>query len=219
LTLPGDLHTPSAMQSKHDLVVEPVGVEVAALAKPIDWALLFGNANPVEMEIGCGKGTFITHQAVARKEANFFGLEYARFYYRYTADRLRRNGCAGNARATRAEASFFLDEFVPDGSLSAVHIYFPDPWPKARHHKRRLVQDKFMPKLVRVLKPGGRVQIVTDHPDYWAQIEPTVHRSGLKVVDYHKPDSAGDGEVVGTNFERKYARIGKPFYPIAAVKG
>ncbi|MEM8873034.1 MAG: hypothetical protein AAGD32_02140 [Planctomycetota bacterium] len=67
------------MQTRKELVVEPVGLEVEALPRPIDWAALFGNANPVEIEIGCGKGTFITQQATTRKDINFYGLEWARF--------------------------------------------------------------------------------------------------------------------------------------------
>ena len=119
-------------------------------------------------------------------------------------------------RTIRAEAGFFLREFVPPESLSVLHIYFPDPWPKARHHKRRLIQPAFMPLVECVLIPGGRLQIVTDHHEYFEQIEPTVKGSNLTVIDYNRPGSAGEGEFVGTNFERKYRREGRPFYAIAA---
>src|SRR5437763_1213823 len=203
------------MQSNHELIVEPIGLDVETLARPINWEALFGNANPVELEIGMGKGTFLTEQAKARPEVNFFGIEWAKWFWRSASDRLRRNGCM-NARTVRAEASFFLTEFVPAGSLAVLHIYFPDPWPKARHHKRRLIQAKFMPLVERVLGPGGRVQIVTDHQEYFEQIEAVVKRSKLQVIDYNRPGSAGEGEFVGTNFERKYRREGRPFYAIAA---
>ena len=206
------------MQTNRELVVEPIGLNVETLPKPIGWAALFGNDHPVEMEIGMGKGTFLTEQAKARPDTNFFGVEWANWFWRYASDRLRRNGCT-NARTVRAEASFFLTEFVPEESLSVLHIYFPDPWPKARHHKRRLIQPKFFPVMTRVLAPGARVQIVTDHKGYFDEnIEPTIRGSGLTVVDYSRPGSAGAGEFVGTNFERKYAREGRPFYAIAAVK-
>ena len=206
------------MQTRNPLIHEPNGVTAEQLSKPIDWAAMFGNANPVEIEIGSGKGTFITEQARSRPDVNFFGIEWARWYWRYTSDRLRRHGCT-NARAIRAEAGFFLDEFVPADSLSVLHIYFPDPWPKARHNKRRLIQPSFMPKVRRVLRPGGMLKIVTDHADYWAHIEPTVRACDwLDVIDYSRPGSANEGEYVGTNFERKYAREGRPFYAIAGVK-
>jgi tRNA G46 methylase TrmB len=70
----------------------------------------------------------------------------------------------------------------------------------------------------RVLIPGGRLQVVTDHLEYFQQIEPTVKGSSLSIIDYNRPGSAGDGEFVGTNFERKYRREGRPFYAIAAMR-
>jgi tRNA (guanine-N7-)-methyltransferase len=203
------------MQSGHELIVEPVGLEVESLPRPLDWGVLFGNPHPVEMEIGMGKGTFITEQARSRPEVNFFGIEWARWYWRYASDRLRRNGCL-NSRTVRAEAGYFLSEFVADATLAVLHIYFPDPWPKARHHKRRLIQEPFVRQAERVLARGGRLQIVTDHQDYFEQIESVVNESKLTVIDYNRPGSAGDGEFVGTNFERKYRREGRPFYAIAA---
>ncbi|HZN65695.1 MAG TPA: tRNA (guanosine(46)-N7)-methyltransferase TrmB [Tepidisphaeraceae bacterium] len=206
------------MQSLSAFVIEPVGLDVEKLPRPLRWAELFGNDSPVELEIGSGKGTFLTEQAKARPEVNFFGIEWANWYFHYAADRLRRNGCA-NARMVRAEALYFLDEFVPDESLSVLHVYFPDPWPKTRHHKRRLVQEPFLKQVERILVPGGRLQVVTDHKGYFEEnIEPAVRASRLTVIDYNRPGSAGEGEFVGTNFERKYRREGRPFYAIAAVR-
>lgn len=206
------------MQSHRELIVEPIGLDPDTLPRPIDWAQLFGNDHPIELEIGMGKGTFITDQAKARPDVNFFGIEWANWFWRYASDRLRRNGCT-NARTVRAEAGFFLRELVPDNSLSVLHVYFPDPWPKARHHKRRLIQEPFMKQVERVLAPAsGRLQIVTDHQEYFEQIDTVVKASALRVIDYNRPGSAGEGEFVGTNFERKYAREGRPFCAIAAVK-
>jgi len=205
------------MQVDHDFVVEPVGLDVDKLSRPVNWAEMFGNDHPVELEIGSGKGTFLKEQSQLRPEVNFFGIEWARWYWRYASDRLRRSGCF-NVRAIRAEAGYFLSEFVPPASLSVVHVYFPDPWPKARHHKRRLVQEPFLKQVERVLIPGGRLQVVTDHQEYFEQIESVVRASRLTVVDYNRPGSANDGEFVGTNFERKYRREGRPFNAIAATR-
>jgi tRNA (guanine-N7-)-methyltransferase len=200
------------------MIVEPVGLDVDALPKPLDFAAVFGNDRPVEMEIGMGKGTFITEAARARPEVNFLGIEWARWFWRYASDRLRRNGCL-NARTVRADAAFFLREFVKDDALAVLHIYFPDPWPKKRHHKRRLIQGPFLEQVERILVPGGRLQVVTDHQDYFEQIEAVVTGSRLTVVEYNRPGQAAEGEFVGTNFERKYRREGRPFYAVAAVKG
>jgi len=207
------------MQSNRELNIEGIGLDVDTLPRPLEWRQVFGNDHPVELEIGTGKGTFLTEQAKARPEVNFFGLEWANWFFRYASDRLRRNHCA-NARMVRAEAGYFLTEFVADASVSVLHVYFPDPWPKKRHHKRRLVQEPFLRQAERILSPGGRVQIVSDHKGYFEEnIEPTLKSSGvLQVVDYNRPGSAGEGEFVGTNFERKYRREGRPFYALAAVK-
>lgn len=203
------------MQAHRDLIIEPVGLDVEKLPKPLNWAELFGNNNPVELEIGIGKGTFLVEQAAAHPQTNYFGIEWARWYWRYASDRLRRHNCL-NARTVRAEAVYFLTEFVPDASLAVLHIYFPDPWPKKRHHKRRLIQPSFMPLVQRILIPTGRLHVVTDHQEYFEQIEQTVRASPLRIIDYNRPGSAAEGEFVGTNFERKYQREGRPFYALAA---
>ena len=207
------------MQLNRELIIEPVGLNPDELPRPIVWRDLFENDHPVELEIGMGKGTFLTDQAKARPEVNFFGIEWASWYWRYASDRLRRHGCL-NARTVRAEALFFLREHVADASLAVLHVYFPDPWPKSRHHKRRLIQEPFLKQAERTLVAGGRLQIVTDHKGYWEKnIEPLVRAAeGFTVVDYNRPGSANDGEFVGTNFERKYQREGRPFYAIAAVR-
>jgi tRNA (guanine-N7-)-methyltransferase len=206
------------MQATREFVIEPIGLDVDSLPRPLDWRTVFDNDHPVELEIGAGKGTFLTDQAKARPDVNFIGVEWANWFFRYASDRLRRNGCL-NARMVRAEAGYFLTEFVPDASLSVLHVYFPDPWPKKRHHKRRLVQPPFLTSVERVLAPGGRLQVVTDHQGYFEEnIEPAVRGSNLQVIDYNRPGSAAEGEFVGTNFERKYRREGRPFCAIAAVK-
>jgi tRNA (guanine-N7-)-methyltransferase len=199
------------------LNVDSVGVELETLTQPMDVRALFGNDLPVELEIGMGKGTFLVDQAKARPTTNVIGIEWARWFWRYASDRLRRNGCM-NVRTLRAEATYFVRNYLPDASLAAVHIYFPDPWPKLRHHKRRLIQVPFVAEIARVLVPAGRLRIVTDHLEYFQQIESVLRSSTLAVVEYAPSSSADAGEMVGTNFERKYRREGRPFYAIQAMK-
>jgi len=158
------------MQTRNEMIVEPIGLQAEGLPRPLDWAALFGNSNPVEMEIGMGKGTFITEAAKAHPDINYFGIEWANWFWKYASDRLRRNGCL-NARTIRNDAVFFVKEYVPADSLSVLHVYFPDPWPKTRHNKRRLIQESFMREIERILIPGGRLQVVTDHKDYFEQID------------------------------------------------
>jgi tRNA (guanine-N7-)-methyltransferase len=196
------------MQPCRDFIVEPIGLVVETLPHPIVWPELFGNDHPVELEIGMGKGTFLTEAAKTRPETNFFGLEYANWFWRYASDRLRRNHCA-NVRTARAEAGYFIKEFVGSGSVSVVHIYFPDPWPKKRHHKRRLIQPAFLLEMRRILTPGGRVRIVTDHAEYFQQIQEVLATSPLKKLEDISTE-------VGTNFERKYIREGRAFFGLVA---
>ena len=105
----------------------------------IDFVRIFGRAGPVHIEIGTGKGTFLLNQARAQPGDNFLGIEWARKYYRYAVDRIGRWGLT-NVRIIRTDAATFLADFIPDDSVECFHIYFPDPWPKKRHHKRRFIR-------------------------------------------------------------------------------
>ncbi len=168
---------------------------------------------PFEIEIGSGKGTFLVAQAAEKPETNYLGVEWAMEYWRLAADRLRRHGLT-NTRVLHDDAAEFLRWRVSDGVARVIHLYFPDPWPKKRHHKRRIVQDQFLLDCHRVLMPDGELRIVTDHEDYWGWMGEHFarHASRFAVHPFVQPDSAGEGEVVGTNFERKYRREGRPFH-------
>lgn len=172
-----------------------------------------------ELEIGSGKGTFLVQEAPRRPEVQFLGIEYAKAFWRHAADRVRRHNLP-NVRMLHAEAGLFVRVYVPDATFEQVHIYFPDPWPKARHNKRRLVQAPFLRELWRILKPAGRVRLATDHEDYFAwmcdhagQVSDIFDR-----LPFEPPESAGEGELVGSNFERKYRREGRVFNGMVLVK-
>ncbi len=185
---------------------------------PRDWF-----ANPehsFELEIGSGKGTFLVQQSNLQPDTNFLGIEWTGEFYRYAADRLRRNQCS-NVRMLHDDAVQFITHRLPDGICNIVHLYFSDPWPKARHHKRRVVQDESLKQFHRILKTGGLLHIVTDHQDLWTWCEEHVARAEHLFVrsEFTPPPSAGDGEVVGTNFERKYRRQGRPFNAMTLKRG
>ncbi|NJL32361.1 MAG: tRNA (guanosine(46)-N7)-methyltransferase TrmB [Phycisphaerales bacterium] len=170
---------------------------------------------PLELEIGSGKGTFLVQHASLLPGVNFIGIEYARAFWKYAADRVRRHQLA-NVRLFYGEAAMFVRGYVPDGCLRQVHIYFPDPWPKTRHHKRRLVQADFLRELHRVLEPGGAVRLATDHADYFAWMQDHAGQVGDLFIceTFEPPRGAGEGELVGSNFERKYRREGRPFHAL-----
>ncbi|MCX5662801.1 MAG: tRNA (guanosine(46)-N7)-methyltransferase TrmB [Planctomycetota bacterium] len=164
---------------------------------------------PLELEIGSGKGTFLLNQARQTPDINYIGIEWAKAFWKYAADRCRRHELQ-NVRVVRTEAAGFVRSFVRDGALRQVHIYFPDPWPKARHNKRRLVQAGFLRELWRALEPAGMVRIATDHVDYFAWMEEHAGQVAdvFERLPFVSPESAGEGELVGSNFERKYRREG-----------
>lgn len=167
---------------------------------------------PFEIEIGSGKGTFLVAQAPLKPATNFLGIEWAAEYFRLAADRIRRHGLE-NVRMLHDDASEFFHWRMPDSIVEVIHLYFPDPWPKKRHHKRRIVQKRFLEDCHRILLPAGELRIVTDHADYWAWMKERFAECEdlFTQTPFEKPGSAGEDEVVGTNFERKYRREGRPF--------
>jgi tRNA (guanine-N7-)-methyltransferase len=186
---------------------EGFGLEAADLP-PLE----AGRIDP-EIEIGSGKGTFLVQQAKLKPEVNYLGFEWAREFFRYAADRVRRHGLT-NVKLVHADATEFLRWRCADAVAAVIHLYFSDPWPKTRHHKRRVVQDRTLEEFHRVLQPGGEVRIVTDHDDLWAwcQEHAARHARLFTRCGFAPPDSAGEGEIVGSNFERKYRREGRPFH-------
>ena len=168
---------------------------------------------PLELEIGSGKGTFLVQQAALTPHVNYIGIEWAKAFWRYGADRCRRRQLT-NVRLLHIEAAMFIRNYIAPATFRQVHIYFPDPWPKARHHKRRLIQVPFLREMHRVLQPAGQVRLATDHTDYftWMNEQAAQVPEFFDILPFESPDSAGEGELVGTNFERKYRREGRPFH-------
>ena len=193
------------------------GLSQEDLPRSVQSTSLFGNDRTLELEIGSGTGTLLVRESLARPEVNFVGVEHARRYWRLAADRLRRNECY-NARVVNADATIFINEYVVDESLQAVHVYFPDPWPKRRHHRRRFVQEETIDLLARKMRCNARLSIITDHPEYYQHIKRVVEFSCLTEVAFEPPKSALPGEFVGTNFERKYKREKRIVYVIAAER-
>ena len=186
-------------------------------AGPVDLTVIFGNRRPVELEIGTGKGTFLLARATARPELNFLGVEWARSYAAYAADRCRRARLT-NVRILRADATEFVRRGLADGCLWRVHVYFPDPWPKRRHRRRRSLQVFFLQELHRVLQPGGQLLIVTDHWEYSQHIDCALgHVSGFASLP-PLGSASTKGELAGTNFERKYRAQRRPVFSIARLK-
>lgn len=198
-----------------------ITVDLDNCPKPMDLQTLFPRSAPLHLEVGSGKGTFILHQARTHPENNYLGIEWANKIYKYAADRLRRWQVT-NARMLRADAREFLAQYVPNACIEALHLYFPDPWPKKRHHKRRFVAPENLVEVHRILLPGKHFYCVTDHEDYAQVMREVIESKAIQAlfeeVEFFVPDSAEPGEWVGTNFERKYRKEGRDFFPLALRK-
>jgi len=196
-----------------------VSVELDDLDGKLDFVQIFGRSAAVNVEIGCGKATFLLNEARDHPELNFLGLEQANKYYRHSVDRIGRWGLK-NVRIIRADAASFLAERLIDASVACFHIYFPDPWPKRRHHKRRFFSHPNIEQMLRCLQPSGTIKIATDHSEYFEQIRQLidVQRHRLRQIEFLPSAGAGHDEWVGTNFERKYIKEKRSIYTIAVEK-
>jgi tRNA (guanine-N7-)-methyltransferase len=178
----------------------------------LDWPTLYGNAHPVEIEVGFGKGLFLLNVSGRRPATNFLGIEIERKYVLLTADRLVRRG-VNNVRLACTDAHWLLRECVPAESLAAVHVYFPDPWWKKRHHKRRLLTAEFAVECARVVRPGGSLHFASDVAEYFAETKAMLDDSDAwKAIAWPTPAEPCDDEDYLTNFERKYRKEGRAIY-------
>jgi tRNA (guanine-N7-)-methyltransferase len=191
---------------------------------PLNWFDLFGNANPVEIEVGMGKGLFLLNSALARRETNFFGIEIARKYQLFATARFAVRHLK-NVKTVCADARWVLRQFVPSGSVAAVHVYFPDPWWKARHKKRRVFTPGFAAAAANAIELGGRLHIASDVEEYFGTMTEIV-RATSAFREIRSETNSASLEEAGyqTNFERKARQKGTPiwraeFERIAAESG
>ncbi len=172
-------------------------------ALPLD--ALFERNAPVHLELGAGDGSFLLQYAQAHPEWNFLGVE--RLLGRLKKiDRKGRSAGLRNLRAMRVEAAYLVRHLIPVSSLDAVHIYFPDPWPKKKHHKNRLVQADFMKTLHRSLTPGGCLHMRTDNVPYFNHMLEVMEASeGFTPVEV-----PAELKSFTTDFERHWNSLGIP---------
>lgn len=197
----------------------PPGLDrVEAPAPPLDWPAVFGNDRPVELEVGFGKGLFLLTAAQARPGVNFLGVEIVRKYVFFTATRLVKRQVP-NVKLICGDAQRLLAERVAPASLQAIHVYFPDPWWKKRHQKRRLFTAEFVAECAKALRPGGRLHLVTDVADYFTMAQELLaQQPGLREVPPPAPTVGAHMDDYLTSFERKFRREDRPIYRTAREK-
>jgi tRNA (guanine-N7-)-methyltransferase len=143
--------------------------ELPSLLEPVDLSALFPKSQPLEVELGCGDGSFLVNRAGLHPERNFIGVERLLGRIRKVDRKGRRTGLA-NLRGVRIESSYFLEYLLPPHSAAAMHVYFPDPWPKRKHHRHRLINARFPALAHAALESGGTVYLRTDDTPYFEQM-------------------------------------------------
>lgn len=197
------------------LVTEPrpetVIVALDEVPLPLHARALFGCSCPLELELGVGKGRFAIAWAQAHPEIGLLGVERARKYLELAALRAARAGIE-NLRLVHTTAEDLLFRCLGEGSVAAVHVYFPDPWPKKRHHKRRFFRPENVARLAEVMVEGGLLRVKTDHPEYAQVIREVVAADGRF---FPVPAAEAFAEVPPTHFEIKYQGQGRPVHLMA----
>lgn len=174
-----------------------------SIVERLDLTKLFPTPQPVEVELGCGDASFIAAYARLHSERNFIGVERLLGRIRKLDKKGRRAGLT-NLRGVRIENAYFLEWLLPKHSASAIHVYFPDPWPKLKHRRHRLISEGF-PALAHVaLVRGGKVFLRTDHEDYFEQMQTVFAASPLFTPTETPPELAA----VVTDFERDFLAEG-----------
>lgn len=179
--------------------------------RPFDPVFVFGRRAALEVEIGSGKARFLIASARDRSDRDFLGVERSLSFYRVCRERLQR-AALENARIVRADGRLFVETALAPNSVAAFHIYFPDPWPKKKQKKRRLLDGIFLELMASRLEHGGTVRITTDHSDYGRTLGPLLDTvPALERIEWTSLPTPPP-----THYELKYAREGRPIWRFAA---
>ena len=186
--------------------------EFEELPRPWDAGALFGRHAPLEVEVGSGKGLFLTSAAAQTPEHDFLGIELAPRYARHVAGRLAQRNLR-NAIVVHGNAQRVFREILPDDSLAAVHVYFPDPWWKKRHRKRRVLNETFLHDAQRTLARGGALHFWTDVEEYYRTTLELVAATTTLAGPYDVPEPPAEHDLdYRTHFERRTRKNQEPVY-------
>lgn len=191
-----------------------IDIDIDSVSVPFLWPQIFGSNGPIHVEIGSGKGRFLLELATEHPELSFLAVERAGKYHKMVCDKVARRGI-NNVRLLRTTAEDLLFRLLPPESVDTLYILFPDPWPKKRHHKRRLISPDVTEAIVRCLKPGANLLVKSDHPAYAEVIGDVLQQTlGMKPTDAVEAFSS----LPVTGFETKYIREGREIHSFSLVK-
>ena len=177
--------------------------QLDSILERIDLKNLFKTIRPLEIELGSGDGSFLVRYAAGNPERNFIGIERLLGRLR-KIDKKGRLAGLNNLRVLRIESAYFLQYLLPPHTTAALHVYFPDPWPKRKHRRHRLINEQF-PELARqALEPGGRVYLRTDDADYFEQMVRVFGASQL----FEERETPAELANLRTDFEEGFNRRG-----------
>ncbi|MBA3960275.1 MAG: tRNA (guanosine(46)-N7)-methyltransferase TrmB [Chthoniobacterales bacterium] len=184
----------------------------ASYFEPIDPAAIFARLAPLEVDLGCGNGAFLVALAAQFPERNFLGIERLIGRVRSACAKAARANLP-NVRVLKVELSYAVKYLLPPTSVAVLHLLFPDPWPKQRHHRRRIVTADFLADLHRVLARDGRLRLATDQADYFETIRQLISTQPFAKVD----DNAAERFPL-TTFEKHFVAAGAPIYRLVLRK-
>jgi tRNA (guanine-N7-)-methyltransferase len=194
-----------SIPDQHNEPVADLVYELPSIVQPVDLRNLFPLLQPVEIELGSGDGSFLLAYASQHPSRNFIGVERLMGRVRKLDRKGRRLGLR-NLRGVRIECAYFLEYLLPAQTAEAIHVYFPDPWPKKKHRKYRLVGARFPALSQHALKPGGCVHLRTDDEDYFQQMRDVFDAASRFTLMETPPELV---ECV-TDFEADFLNEGKP---------
>lgn len=191
-----------------------IDIDLNSVAIPLEWRQLFGRDASTDVEIGSGKGRFLLELAASRPDRNLLAVERAGKYHKLCCDRAAKRGI-GNVRLLRTTAEDLLFRLLAPGSVANLYVLFPDPWPKKRHHKRRLMKPDTAAAMAAALQPEGTLLVKTDHPGYREVIaEVLAAEPSLSPVDA----ASAFADLPLTGFEHKYRDQGRRIFAFACQR-
>jgi tRNA (guanine-N7-)-methyltransferase len=175
--------------------------------KPLDWRTAFPREQPLEIDLGCGNGSFLLWAARTYPQRDFLGVERLLRRLRRVDRKAVRHGLE-NVRLIRVEATYLISKLIPDSSISTYHILFPDPWPKRRHHTRRLISPDFLVDVHRSMTSDGAINCATDHEEYFEWIQ-QAFKGSARFAEAEPTILPPEAQ---TDFEKEFVAAGKQVY-------